>query len=208
MVILNRFIILILIFSILNVSIYSQELQIEEEDSIQIISNTKLDYLVNTLLSGTKIKNKKRKQIYKTTDIILLSLVGYSIYQSNKYLNIAVEYGEVHSGIPLDNKSIEFLDIVSRYNSLISKDKTGYNDYLLLNYNSIQLYPINEKYFWKWDSEASRLYFKELIKKYREYKVYSYFFIGGLILNRFISNIDLYFSTRNLKVELKKTIGN
>ncbi|MFP4162984.1 MAG: hypothetical protein ACLFQB_08300 [Chitinispirillaceae bacterium] len=65
-----------------------------------------------------------------------------------------------------------------------------YNEAVDLERSTNEKY-LNHKEWWKWGDESQQEEFNELRKQSRHLKVVSSFFLGGMVLNRIVSMVDL-----------------
>ncbi len=70
-----------------------------------------------------------------------------------------------------------------------------YNQAVSLERSEAEKY-LNPKEWWRWGDESQKEEFNKLREQSRQFQVVSSFFIGGMILNRIVSIVDLKISQR------------
>lgn len=101
-------------------------------------------------------------------------------------------YAAVHAGINPAGKDLFYFTDMGNYMNLYE-----YNDQKLRNRQSIYLYPDDEEYFWAWDSDDARREFDEQRIRSQELLQMATFALGGLVLNRIVSVIDIIILTKD-----------
>lgn len=133
------------------------------------------------------------KRGYSFNSSELLIWIAYAAFQihgqtSNKNMRA---YAAEHAGVYPHNKNEYFFTDIGNYMNIFE-----YNDQKLRNRQYEALYPINEEYYWAWDSNASRKKFDRMrvngSTALRNWK----FAIGALVANRIISVIDVMILTK------------
>lgn len=98
---------------------------------------------------------------------------------------------EGRAGADLTDKDDRFLDVVGFYDS-----REEYNKLAGVYTRDRQYFPDNTFYFWKWDSEDSRMKYRELKNDSRSYFRKANFTLGFIIANHVISAADAYFAAK------------
>jgi hypothetical protein len=98
---------------------------------------------------------------------------------------------EAKAGADLGDKDDRFLDVLGFYDS-----REEYNKLAGVYTRDRQYFPDNSFYFWKWDSENSRLKYRELKNDSRSYFRKANFALGFIIANHVISAADAYFAAK------------
>ena len=148
--------------------------------------------------------NKKRAKIFLYAESILV-ISAYSFNSlSNIYESDYIAYARTHANVNLGNGDYMFaLDVGSNdniedFNNIKERNRT-----LIVNLNSEgeiireynhEIYPEGGDYDWNWDSDSNRETFNSMRIKSINYEKYAGFAIGGMILNRVISFLDVMIS--------------
>jgi len=124
----------------------------------------------------------------------LLFWVSYAalLYFGNSAEQDMQAYAATHAGIDPKGKDIYYYTDVGNYNTIYE-----YNDQKLRYRQYASLYPDNEVYFWAWDSDASRKKFDGLRYDSQQLLHLASFALGGLIVNRIVSMIDVIALTKD-----------
>jgi hypothetical protein len=113
-----------------------------------------------------------------------------SYFGSREYANVLEQdyftYAAVHAGVDSRGKGKQYwIDIGN------ADDIYEFNERRRVQRNLEATYPENEKYSWQWDSEGNRIEYSELRDKQDSWKKVGTFMIGGMVLNRIVSTIDI-----------------
>jgi hypothetical protein len=98
---------------------------------------------------------------------------------------------EAKAGADLTDKNDEFYDMLGFYES-----REEYNKLAGVYNRSRQYYPDDTFYFWKWDSEASRLRYRDIKNQSRSYYRKANFTLGLIAANHLISAVDAFLAAR------------
>ena len=104
--------------------------------------------------------------------------------------NNYIAFSELHADVDMDNKSYLFAVNLGHYNSL-----EEYNDIKERQRLPQQKYSSPE-FNWEWDSDSKRLKYDQMRINSVNAQKYAKFAVGGLILNRLISFIDVIYLER------------
>ncbi|MFH2055889.1 MAG: DUF5683 domain-containing protein [bacterium] len=98
---------------------------------------------------------------------------------------------QLEAGADLTDKDERFYDVVGFYESREDYNKLGgvYN-------RGQEYYPDNSFYFWKWNSEAAQLRYRDLKNQSKTYYRNSDFVLGLLIANHVVSAVDAFFGAK------------
>jgi len=124
-------------------------------------------------------------------------LLGWVTYAVLLYFGNSAEkdmraFAATHAGIDPRGKDIYYYTDIGNYNTLYE-----YN-YQKLRYRQYaSLYPDTDSYFWAWDSDASRREFDGLRYDSQQLLHLASFALGGLIVNRIVSMIDVIALTKD-----------
>ena len=117
-------------------------------------------------------------------------------------------FAALHAGIDMDGKDYIFAVNMGHYNSF-----TEYNETKARQRQVHKIYAEGQGNEWQWDNEKNRKHFDKLRIQSVTYKKYTRFAIGGLILHRLISLIDVIYLERRypnlgLTPQLSTNAGN
>jgi len=133
----------------------------------------------------------QRGYLLNLADLGLMAGYVLSRYYGRLYYNTVVAFAVSHAGIDPDGKDMQYFTDVGNYLNIYE-----YNEQKLRNRQIDLVYPLNEKYFWAWDSEANK-------KRFDKYRIRSGIFyrnasmlFAGLAVNRIVSAIDIIAITR------------
>lgn len=113
-----------------------------------------------------------------------------SYFGIREYANVLerdyLTFAAVHAGVNTRGKSKQYwIDIGNASNIY------DFNERRRRDRNLAATYTETEKYFWQWDSEGNRIEYSDLRDKQDKWKQIGTFVIGGMILNRIVSAIDI-----------------
>ena len=117
----------------------------------------------------------------------LLSFRHQAKWREDDYKLLA----QVKAGADLTDKGDDFYDHLGFYDSRERYNKLGG----IYNIDHIY-YPDNSYYFWKWDSEESRLRFRDLKNDSRSFYRKANFTLGFIITNHVLSAVDAFFAAK------------
>ncbi len=123
----------------------------------------------------------------------LLLWVGFATlsYLGNSAEQDMQAYAARHAGINPVGKDIYYFTDIGNYANIYE-----YNEQKMRYRQYANLYPESSEYFWAWDSEASRRKFDRLRYNSQQILHIASFAIGGLVVNRIISVIDIIALTK------------
>ena len=114
-----------------------------------------------------------------------------------------IAYAELHADVNLGGKDYLFAVNMGHYDSF-----TEYNDIKERQRQIDKIYEEGQGNEWEWDNTQNRINFDSMRIKSVNYEIYARFAIGGLVLHRFISLIDvIYLERRNPKISLMPQIS-
>ncbi|MBN2541517.1 hypothetical protein JXI42_01480 [bacterium] len=117
---------------------------------------------------------------------IWTTFIGFQIYgtwEEDRYKSWAVD----HAGINPNGKDKDYFQNISIYNDI---EEYNYWTYLLER-NQDELYPETPYWYWKWNSNDDRLYYKDLRHNAEKSFRNSNIMIGFAVLNRLLSGINV-----------------
>ena len=129
---------------------------------------------------------KGRAKVFMVTDLVFLA----SYFGTREYANVIERdyytFAAVHAGVETKGKDKQYwIDIGN------SQGIYQFNDRQRVGRNLEATYPENDHYFWQWDSEQNRIEYTNLRDKEDNWKQVATFMIGGMVLNRIVSAIDV-----------------
>ncbi len=119
-----------------------------------------------------------------------LAFFSYGQWQEEKYENWAARYAGVNKP---GEKGELFYDRVKEYQS---RDFYNWITYLV-NEDEDQLYPATKAWYWKWETDARRKEFKNILLSSIGSHKNARLCLGAAILNRLLSILDLYGKARH-----------
>ena len=134
------------------------------------------------------------KRGYALNSSELFFWVGYAalLYFGNSAERDMQAYAATHAGIDPRGKDIYYYTDIGNYNNLHE-----YNDQKLRYRQYASLYPDTDEYFWAWDNDRSREKFDGLRYNSQQLLHLASFTLGGLIVNRIVSMIDVIALTKD-----------
>lgn len=129
---------------------------------------------------------KGRAKIFMSFELGLWA----SYFGIREYANVLerdyLTFAAVHAGVDTRGQAKQYwIDIGNAANIY------SFNEKRRIDRNLGATYPETEKYFWQWDNEANRVEYSDLRDKQDNWKQIGTFMIGGMILNRIVSAIDI-----------------
>ncbi len=129
---------------------------------------------------------KGRAKIFMVAELALWA----SYFGSREYANVIKNdyhtFAAVHAGVDTRKKDKQYwIDIGN------SPGIYQFNERRRIQRNLEATYPETDRYFWQWDSGEHRIEYTELRDKEENWKRTATFMIGGMVLNRIISAIDI-----------------
>ena len=139
---------------------------------------------------------ESRSKILMYTDIAIIftHLMGKSF--ENWYIDEYSGYAELYANADMNTKDYAFVLNMSSYNSMDEYNQDMSNQ---RNWNSIY---DDSNYNWNWDSTDNRYKFNDMREKSVIAKKFAEFAIAGLIINRFVSFVDVLY-LKNLESGLE-----
>jgi len=136
---------------------------------------------------------------YKTRGYVMNSSelglwVGYAalIFMGQSAEKDMMAYAATHAGIDPSGKDNFYFTDIGNYSNIHE-----YNDQKLRYRQFTSLYPETAEYSWAWDSDYAREKFDKLRYKSQQTLHIATFALGGLILNRIVSMIDVIALTKD-----------
>jgi len=158
----------------------------------------KLQSLILPGLGEFKMGHEKRARSFfiREAALWLICIGGKEV--SNWYESDYKAYAELHADVNMAGKDYLFAVNMGHYDSF-----TEYNDIKERQRQIDKIYEEGQGNEWEWDNTQNRINFDSMRIKSLNYEKYARFAIGGLVLHRFISLIDvIYLERRNPKISL------
>ena len=158
----------------------------------------KLQSLILPGLGEFKMGHEKRARSFfiREAALWLICIGGKEV--SNWYESDYKAYAELHADVNMAGKDYLFAVNMGHYDSF-----TEYNDIKERQRQIDKIYEEGQGNEWQWDNTQNRINFDSMRIKSLNYEKYARFAIGGLVLHRFISLIDvIYLERRNPKISL------
>jgi hypothetical protein len=132
--------------------------------------------------------NKSRMIIFGTNEALIWSgFFGFRFYGSWKKEDYRA-WSSFHAGAMVNGKDDRFFEKMTYYDS-----RNEFNQLeMLYEGDNANPFPISEDYFWNWDSDASRVHYRELRNQSKNAYRRSLLLLGVAMANRLISAIDAY----------------
>lgn len=129
---------------------------------------------------------KNLAKIFIGTDLAMLA--GY--FGSRAYADVLEKdfhaFAAQHAGIISRNKTEQYwIDIGNASNIYL------FNERRRVQRNLEATWPETDQFYWQWDEEANRIKYVDLRSKQHRWERAATFIVGGMILNRIISMIDV-----------------
>lgn len=163
-----------------------------ENENVQEISTRSINgknILLSLILPGLGewvAGEKGRAKIFMGFELGLWA----SYFGSKEYANVLEQdyftYAAVHAGVDSRGKGKQYWIDIGNANDIYE-----FNERRRVQRNLEATYPEKEKYYWQWDSEGNRIEYSELRDKQDSWKRVGTFMIGGMVLNRIVSAVDI-----------------
>ena len=170
---------------------------------ITAAKTNKLQSLILPGLGEFKMGYEKRARSFfiREAALWLICIGGKEV--SNWYESDYKAYAELHADVNMEGKDYLFAVNMGHYDSF-----TEYNDIKERQRQIDKIYEEGQGNEWEWDNTQNRINFDSMRIKSLNYEKYARFAIGGLVLHRFISLIDvIYLERRNPKISLMPQIS-
>ncbi len=145
----------------------------------------------------------KRGNLLLFAEFALWAGLTYSNDQYSSYKNSYINHGQNYAGVNWINKNDLYAANVGNYTCL-SYDDCGdeaYNEIIRKETFGNDIgYPETEEYKWNWENRTERLRYDTWRNKSKNYNDIKGFIVGGMILNRIISVIDVVILERKNKL--------
>ena len=166
---------------------------------MQIDAKTKLQSLVLPGWGEQTLGESKRAQSFFIREAALWLIYIGGKKTANWYESDYTAFAELHSDVDMEGKNYLFAVNLGHYESF-----EEYNDTKERQRQVENKYKKDKGLEWKWDDSANRIQYDEMRIKSVTYDKYARFAVGGLILHRLVSFIDvIYLERTNLQVNIE-----
>tara|TARA_Y100000758_G_scaffold299154_1_gene261370 strand:+ start:491 stop:1099 length:609 start_codon:yes stop_codon:yes gene_type:complete len=151
----------------------------------------KLQSLILPGMGELKMGHEKIAQSFFIREAALWMVCIGGMKASSWYENDYRSFAALHAGINMDAKNYIFAVNMGHYDSF-----TEYNTTKARKRQVNEMYTEGQGNEWQWDSPENRIHFDKMRIQSVIYGKYASFAIGGLVLHRLISLIDVIFLER------------
>jgi len=175
---------------------------------MSVSAKSKLQSLIVPGMGELNMGHEKRARSFFIREVAIWLVYIGGKKATNWYKSDYRAFAELHAGADMDDKNYIFAVNMSHYNSL-----EEYNETKKRQRQVDDIYIEGEGNNWTWDNTSNRLYFDKLRIQSVKYDKYTSFAIGGLVLHRLISLIDVIYLERrypnlSLTPQLSTNAGN
>lgn len=128
----------------------------------------------------------KRGRLFSQIEIALWAVLAQNKRTSSLYHSRLNSFAAIHAEVRREGQGSQFFIDVGDFDNI-----DAYNEHQLRNRQPARVYADRARYHWAWDSDKNR-------KRYRQFRIQrdtarmvGQFVIGGMVLNRIISVIDV-----------------
>ena len=154
-------------------------------------ANGKLQSLILPGLGELKMGYDERARSFFIREAALWLICIGGKKASNWYESDYLAFAELHADVNMDGKNYIFAVNMGHYNSL-----TEYNEIKSRQRQMDDIYEEGKGNEWQWDNKQNRIHFNNMRTQSVTYEKYARFAIGGLVLHRLISLIDVIYLER------------
>ena len=164
--------------------------------SAQVSGNpkSKLQSLVFPGWGEHTLKESKRAHSFFMREAVLWLFCIGSKKSANWYESDYIAFAELHADVEMTEKKYRFAVNIGHYDNL-----EEYNDTKERQRLPAEKYAESKNFHWQWEDKTNRIKFDEMRIKSVNYDKYSKFAVGGLILHRLISFVDVIYLERQNK---------
>ena len=171
-------------------------------------AKSKLQSLILPGMGELNMGHEKRARSFFIREAAMWLVCIGGIKVSNWYESDYRAFAALHAGIDMEGKGYIFTVNMGHYNSF-----TEYNETKARQRQVHKIYAEGQGNEWEWDNKENRKHFDKLRIQSVNYKKYARFAIGGLILHRLISLIDVIYLERqypglSITPQLSTNAGN
>ena len=140
-------------------------------------------------------ESKRAHSFFKREAVLWLLYIG-SMKTANWYESDYIAFAELHADVEMTGKDYLFEVNIGHYDNLEEYHDTKERQRLPL-----EKYADSENPDWQWDDKTNRIKFDKMRIKSVNYDKYAKFAVGGLILHRLISFVDvIYLERQNMPI--------
>ena len=171
-------------------------------------AKSKIQSLILPGLGELNMGHEKQARSFFIREAALWLICISSKKASNWYESDYKAFAELHAGVNMDAKDYIFAVNMGHYNSF-----TEYNETKARQRQVDNIYEEGQGNEWQWDTNHNRIRFDNMRIQSVIYNKYVSFAIGGLVLHRLISLIDVIYLERRypdlgLNPQLSTHAGN
>jgi len=165
----------------------------------QVNLNNKLQSLVLPGWGEQTMGESKRAQSFFVREAVLWLIYIGGKQTKDWYESDYTAFAELHANVDMAGKDYLFAVNMGHYDSF-----EQYNDTKERQREVEDKYGEGKGLEWKWDNSINRIKFDEMRIQSVTYDKYAKFAVGGLILHRLVSFIDvIYLERKNLQVNIE-----
>ena len=166
-------------------------------------ASSKLQSLIVPGLGEFKMGYEKKARAFFIREAALWLVFIGGKQASSWFESNYLAFAELHADVNMVGKNYIFAVNMGHYNSM-----SEFNEAKLLQRQENKIYKEEEGYEWQWDNNKNRIHFDRMRIESVTYNKYTQFAIGGLVLHRLISLIDvIYLERRFPKVSFTPQIS-
>ncbi len=132
-----------------------------------------------------------RARFFMGSEIALWVSLAGSFFYSDLLQQRMIAYAAEHAGVEGTGKETQFWIDIGNYDS-----RDAYNEEHLRWRDYESLYPTGVTWYWDWDTDQHRSRFETLRIRRDQWSLAGKFLLGGLLLNRVVSFIDVIYLQR------------
>ena len=133
----------------------------------------------------------RRANVLHSTEAVGWLTWGFFTLRGQALRQAMSSYAVAHAGINPHHKDANYFADIGNYRNIYE-----YNEQKLRNRQVQLVYPLTTEFFWAWDSDAARREFDKQRVLSATALHNAGFALGGLILNRIVSMLDIIILTR------------
>ena len=146
-------------------------------------------------------KFEKANNFFVREGILWLILIGAKT-SANWYESDYIAFAELYAGADMTGKDYLYAVNLGHYNSLES-----YNDLKERQRSVADKYIEGKGYEWQWDNLSNRIQYDNMRIKFATHSKYATFALGGLVLHRLVSFINVIYIERFNNINLSSKIN-
>jgi len=158
---------------------------------MSVSTKSKLQSLILPGMGELTMGHEKRARSFFIREAAIWLVYIGGKHASNWYETDYKAFAELHADVDMDGKNYIFAVNIGHYNNFIE-----YNETKARQRQVDKIYAEGPGNEWQWDSTKNRIYFDKLRIQSGTFDKFSSFAIGGLVLHRLISLIDVIYLER------------